>query len=63
LADILSRNPAGLEVKEIQDLSKPNTISDNTIELKIDQAILKNLKNVADKQKKGPRLRIIKVES
>jgi len=57
LADILSRNPAGLEVNEIQDLTKPNTISVNKIELKIDQALLKNL---ADKQKNDPRLRIIR---
>jgi len=41
LADILSRNPAGLEVDEIQDLTKPNTISVNKIELKTDQAVLK----------------------
>jgi hypothetical protein len=59
LADILSRNPAGLEVNEIQDLTKPNTISVNKIELKIDQAALKNLKNVAHKQKNDPRIRII----
>ena len=58
LADILSRNPAGLEVDEIQDLTKPNTISVNKIELKTDQAVLKNLKNLADKQKNDPRLRI-----
>lgn len=41
LADILSRNLARLEVKEIQKLSKPNIISVNKIELKIDQAVLK----------------------
>jgi hypothetical protein len=44
LADILSRNPARLEVNEIQDLTKPNTISVNKIELKTDQALLKNFK-------------------
>jgi hypothetical protein len=62
LADILSRNPAGLEVNEIQDLIKPSTacISVNKIELKTDQAVLKNLKNMADKQKNDPRLRIIR---
>jgi len=36
LADILSRNPAGLEVNEIWDLTKPNTISVIKIELKTD---------------------------
>jgi len=41
LADILSRNLAGLEVKEIRKLSKTNIISVNKIELKIDQAVLK----------------------
>ena len=57
MADILSRNPAGLDVNEIQDLTKANTISVNKIELKIDQAVLKNL---ADKQKNDPRLRNIR---
>jgi hypothetical protein len=42
LADILNRNPAGLEVNEHQDLTKPNTISVNKTELKTDQAVLKN---------------------
>jgi hypothetical protein len=60
LVDILSRNPAELEVNEIQDLTKPNTISVNKIELKIDQALLKPLKNLADKQKNDLRLRIIR---
>ena len=41
LADILSRNLTGLEINEIQDLTKPSTISVNKIELKIDQAVLK----------------------
>jgi hypothetical protein len=60
LADILSRNPAGLGVDEIQDLTKPNTISVNKIDLKTDKAVLKNLKNLTDKQKNDPRLRIIR---
>jgi hypothetical protein len=60
LDDILSRNPAGLEVDEIQDLTKPNTISVNKIYLKTDKAVLKNLENLADKQKNDPRLRIIR---
>jgi hypothetical protein len=49
LADILSRNPAGLEVKEFQNLSKPSTISVNKTDLQTEQAVLKNLKNLADK--------------
>jgi hypothetical protein len=60
LADILSQNPAGLGVDEIQDLTKPNTISVNKIDLKTDKAVLKNLKNMADKQKNDPRLSSIR---
>jgi len=44
LTNLLSRNSAGLEVKEIQNLSKHNTISDNKIKLKTDQAVQKNFK-------------------
>ena len=58
LADILSRYPAGLEVIEIQNLTKPNTISVNKIELKTDQAVIKNLKNLADKQKNDPKTKL-----
>ena len=58
--DILSRNPAGLEVNEIQNLSKASTISVNKIELQTDQAVLKNLEKLADKQRKDPRLQIIR---
>ena len=43
LPDILSRNPAGLKVKEIQVLCKPNVISVKKIELKTDQTVLKKL--------------------
>jgi len=54
LADILSGNPKGILVKVIENLTKPNKISVNKLELKTDQAELKNL---ADKE---PRLRIIR---
>jgi hypothetical protein len=37
-----------------------NNISFNKIWFKIDQAILTNLKNLADEQKKDPTLRIIR---
>jgi len=50
LAYILSRNPAGLEVNEIQDLTKPNTISVNKLDLKTDKAALKILKYLEDKK-------------
>jgi len=46
LTDILCRNTAGLEVNEIQDLAKPNTISVNKLDLKTDKAALKNLKKI-----------------
>jgi len=58
LPDILSRNTTGLEVKEIQNLSKPSTISVNKTELQTEQAILKNLKIFVDKQRNYPRLQI-----
>ena len=57
LAGILSRNPAGLDVNEIQDLTKSNKISVYKKDLKIDKTVLKNL---ADKEKNDPRLRIIR---
>ena len=60
MAYILSRNPVGLEVNEVQDLTKPNTMSVNKTELETDQAVLKNLKNLADKQNNDPRLRMIR---
>jgi len=44
----LIRNPAGIEVDEIQDLTKPNTISVNKLDLKTDKAVLKILKNLED---------------
>ena len=56
LADILSRNLTILEVREIENLKKLNIFSGNKILLKTDQAVLKNLKNLAD------RLRIIREE-
>jgi translation initiation factor 2 beta subunit (eIF-2beta)/eIF-5 len=58
LADVLSRNPTGLDSNEIQELSKPNTIMINRIELDIDRTILRNLKQLADAHRKDPGLRI-----
>jgi hypothetical protein len=56
--DILNRNPAGLEINEIQNLPKSITSSVNKTELKTGQAVLKNLKNLADKQRNDPKLQI-----
>jgi hypothetical protein len=50
LADILSRNLKRLEVTEIENLTKPSIFSGNKILLKTVQAVLKNLKNLADKK-------------
>jgi hypothetical protein len=55
LAEILSRNPAGLEVNEIQDLNKPNTILLNTINLDTDKPALRNLKNVVRQTEERPK--------
>jgi hypothetical protein len=56
LADILSRNLTRLEVREIENLKKLSIFSGNKILLKTVQAVLKNLKNLAD------RVRIIREE-
>jgi hypothetical protein len=50
LAHTISRNPAGLKSEEIRELYKPNTISVNKIDLKINRSVLKDLKNLADKE-------------
>jgi len=50
MADILIWNPAGLEVHEIQNLSKPCTVSVNKTELKTDRAVLKKLNNKEDRE-------------
>jgi hypothetical protein len=60
LADILSRNPAGVGGDEVQELTKPNTILVNKIYLKLDKALLKSLKTLADTQRQDPRLRNIR---
>jgi hypothetical protein len=59
LADTLIRNPAGLKIEEIQELYKPNTISVNKIDLQINRSVLKDLKNLADKQRTDTRLQKI----
>jgi hypothetical protein len=60
LADILSRNPAGLGGDEILELTKPNTISVKKIDLKTDKSVLQSLKGLADKQRQDPRLRSVR---
>ena len=50
MADILIRNLKRLEVTEIENLTKPSIFSGNKILLKTVQAVLENLKNLADKK-------------
>jgi hypothetical protein len=56
LADILSRNPAGLITTEIQKLSKPNSIFVNKINLGVDSSVCKDLKRLSDLQSTDPRI-------
>jgi hypothetical protein len=57
LADVLSRNPAELDYGEIQELSNPNTIRINRIELDVDRTILRDLKGLAAAQRSDSGLR------
>ena len=62
LADVLSRNPAGLTASEIRNLNKPATLMVNKIELNIDKEVCKELKNLAAFQKNDPKLLKIRDE-
>jgi hypothetical protein len=59
LADIISRNPAGLNAIEIRDLTKPNTILVNGINLNIDRSVCKDLRNLTEIQKTDPMIQRI----
>ena len=58
LADIISRNPAGLNAIEIRNLTKPNTIMVNAIS--VDKSVCKDLTNSAELQKIDPRIQKIR---
>jgi hypothetical protein len=60
LADIISRNPAGLNASEIRNLTKPNTIVVNKIEVNIDKSVHKDLGNLAQLQQTDPRIQTIR---
>lgn len=60
LADIIIRNPAGLNVTEIRNLTKPNTIMVNKISLNTDKSVCKDLRNLAQLQKTDPRIQKIR---
>jgi len=62
LADIISRNPAGLNATEIRNLTKPNTIMVKAINLSTDKSVCKDLRNVAKLQKTDPRIQKIRGE-
>jgi len=50
LADILSRYPSELNVAEAQNLSRPGTIRVHAIDLKIDNSVCEELKNLGNLQ-------------
>lgn len=62
MAAILSRNPAGVVVNEIQNLPKPVTISVNKTELKTYRTVLKKLEKRV-RRRNFPRLQIIRENS
>jgi hypothetical protein len=59
LADIVSRNPAGLSESEIKDLSKPRGIVIAKIDLGIDTSVGRKLKDMAMYQGQDSRLQAI----
>ena len=60
LADILNRYPSELSVAEIRELSRPGTIIVHTIDLKVDNRVGKDLKNLGKLQNTDPRLKGLK---
>ena len=56
LADILSRNPAGLSKTQNRELSNRNIILVNKIDLEIDNSVCEDLKGLADLQRSDPRI-------
>jgi hypothetical protein len=60
LADIISRNPAGLNMTEIGNLTKPNAIIVNKINLNIDKSVCKDLRKLAELQQTDTRIQKIR---
>ena len=60
LADILSRYPSEFSVAETRELSRPGTIMVHAIDLKIDNSVCKDLKNLGKLQDTDPRLKDLK---
>ncbi|GFG40367.1 hypothetical protein Cfor_00564 [Coptotermes formosanus] len=59
LAGVLRRNPAGLNAAEIKNLTKPTSIMVNAIDLKINHAICKDVRNLGTLQRAYTRLQKI----
>jgi hypothetical protein len=60
LADILSRYPSELSVAETREMSMPGTIMVHAIDLKVDNSVSKDLKNLGKLQNTDPRLKGLK---
>jgi len=60
LADILSRYPSELSVAETRELSRPGTIMVYAIDLKVDNSVCKDRKNLGKLQNTDPRLKGLK---
>jgi len=60
LADIISRNPAGLTPEKIKQLTRPRDIMSATVKLNIDPQVKKELKELATFQDKDPYIKTLK---
>jgi hypothetical protein len=60
LADIISRNPAGLTPEQIKQLTRHRDIMVATIKLNIDLQVKKELKELAAYQDKDPYIKTLK---
>ena len=60
LADIISRNPAGLTPEKIKQLTRPTDIMFATVKLNIDSQVKKELKELATFQDKNPYIKTLK---
>ena len=60
LADILSRYPSEFSIAETRELSRPGTIMVHAIDLKIDNSVCKDPKNLSKLQDTDPRLKDLK---
>jgi hypothetical protein len=60
LADIISRNPAGLTPEQIKQLTRPRNTVVATIKLNIDPQVKKELKELAAYQDKDPYIKTLK---